>query len=263
MDARAILVLHGGPGAPGSADGLAAALRPALGLGYHVEAPAQRGSGPERLTVARHIADLAERIAAGPDPRPTLVGHSWGAMLALAFAAAHPERVGALVLVGCGTFTQAARAELGARIGARITHEIESRLAALEACADADARLAGMAAVMDALYERDPAPTPEPAGRVDARAYEETWADMLRLQSEGVYPAAFAAIRAPALMVYGCEDPHPGPRVFADLVRVMPHLEYAEWADAGHTPWHARRPGTDVIARISGWIHAANNPSQT
>jgi len=54
---------------------------------YRVVEPFQRGSGGERLTVATHVADLHEVIGfyAGP-AHPALLGASWGAMLALAYA---------------------------------------------------------------------------------------------------------------------------------------------------------------------------------
>lgn len=72
-----VLVLHGGPGAPGSAAGLARALAGT----FHVIEPLQRRSGGPSLTVARHVADLAQVVARCEEP-PALVGHSWGAMLA-------------------------------------------------------------------------------------------------------------------------------------------------------------------------------------
>ena len=68
--------------------------------------PHQRRSAGEPLTVAIHVADLHDLV----DEPPTLVGHSWGAMLALCYAAEHP--VDRLVLIGCGTFDETARAEL-------------------------------------------------------------------------------------------------------------------------------------------------------
>ena len=62
---------------------------------HRVVEPFQRGSGGERLTVARHVADLHEVINfyAGRC-RPALLGASWGAMLALAYAATHPSSTG-------------------------------------------------------------------------------------------------------------------------------------------------------------------------
>src|SRR5437016_5192555 len=71
--------------------------------------PYQRGSSSRPLTVATHVQDLDDLIRERCAGRPTvLVGHSWGAMLALAYAADHPTSAAALVLIGCGTFSPAA-----------------------------------------------------------------------------------------------------------------------------------------------------------
>ena len=64
-------------------------------------------------TVADHVADLHEVVESyAGDTAPAFVGHSWGAMLALAYAAAHPSSAGPIVLVCSGTFDLAARERL-------------------------------------------------------------------------------------------------------------------------------------------------------
>src|SRR2546427_12191843 len=95
-----VIVLHGGPGAAGET----APVARELAGSFRVLEPFQRSSGTEPLTVAVHVADLCELVT----PGAALVGYSWGAMLALAFAAAHPDPAIRLVLVGCGTFDAAA-----------------------------------------------------------------------------------------------------------------------------------------------------------
>lgn len=86
-----IIVLHGGPGAAGHM----AVVARGLARSYRVIEPFQRGRGGERLTVARHVADLHEIINVyAPRCHPVLLGSSWGAMLALAYAAAHPSSTG-------------------------------------------------------------------------------------------------------------------------------------------------------------------------
>ncbi len=50
----AVYVLHGGPGSPGCALGLAQAL----GASFSVREPPQRRSGEVPMTVAQHVADL-------------------------------------------------------------------------------------------------------------------------------------------------------------------------------------------------------------
>jgi len=120
-----VIVLHGGPGAAGHM----ARVARGLATSYRVVEPFQRGSSSEPFTVAKHVADLHEIINFyTADCCPALLGASWGAMLALAYAAAHPSSAGPLVLVGCGTFDLAARAELERTVADRTTDVIRARL---------------------------------------------------------------------------------------------------------------------------------------
>ncbi|MDH3988692.1 MAG: alpha/beta hydrolase, partial [Gammaproteobacteria bacterium] len=108
-----MLVLHGGPAAVGDV----APVAEGLSRSFRAVEPWQRGSGGVPLTVACHVADLHELAAElGHDSPLAIVGHSWGAMLALCYAAEYPENVGPIVLVGCGTFDQAARNRMRATI---------------------------------------------------------------------------------------------------------------------------------------------------
>ncbi|MCL4401125.1 MAG: alpha/beta hydrolase, partial [Acidobacteria bacterium] len=201
-----VVVLHGGPGAPG----YMAPVARGLADSFRVLEPFQRASGGEPLTVPRHISDLHELIASCGKARPALVGSSWGAMLALAYAAAHPDCAGPLVLIGCGTFDTAARSRLQATIEERMDDDLRRRLERLpREIPDANERLRVTGSLLLPLYSYDPATTGQEIETCDGRGHEETWRDMLRLQSEGVYPAAFAGIRSAVLMLHGAFDPHP------------------------------------------------------
>ena len=106
-----VAVLHGGPGAPG----YMAPVARRLGDVFRVLEPLERGSTDEPLTVASHVGDLHEALTSRCGGGPSaLVGHSWGAMLALAYAAAHADRVASVVLIGCGTLSVAARERMRA-----------------------------------------------------------------------------------------------------------------------------------------------------
>ena len=218
-----VIVLHGGPGAPGSA----APVARRLAGSFQVLEPLQRGSGGEPLTVARHVADLHELVEARcQGRRPALVGHSWGAMLALAYAAAHPGCPGPLVLIGCGTFDAAARERLRAAREERTGPEFRRRLERLpEEHSNPDERLQALGELILTLDSFDLLTGDRELERCDARAHLETWEDMLRLQAEGVYPAAFESIDVPVLMLHGAVDPHPGPMIRAISI-----------ASAGGTP---------------------------
>jgi pimeloyl-ACP methyl ester carboxylesterase/ubiquinone/menaquinone biosynthesis C-methylase UbiE len=247
-----VVVLHGGPGAAGSA----AAIARGLAGSFRVLEPFQRGSGGEPLTVARHVADLRALLdATWPGVRPGVVGHSWGAMLALAYASEHPDRAGPLVLVGCGTFDRASREEMNAIREWRLGQEGRLRLERLTAeHPDPDERLAAAAQLLFRVDSCDLATTTVESWTCDARAHDETWRDALRLQDEGVHPRAFAAIRSPVLMLHGDEDPHPGPKIRASLEPFVRRLEYREWKRCGHYPWLERSVGAAFFAVVSEWL---------
>jgi proline iminopeptidase len=106
--ATPVVLLHGGPGTPSSSasdTGLALAS-----AGYDVWAYDQVGAGrserlddPTEYTVDRNVDDLeAIRKEVGAE-RVVLIGSSWGATLAAAYMAKHPERVARAVMVSPGT----------------------------------------------------------------------------------------------------------------------------------------------------------------
>jgi pimeloyl-ACP methyl ester carboxylesterase len=248
---RTVFVLHGGPGAAGHMAPLARRLSDT----YRVVEPFQRGSGGEPLTVATHIADLHEAIEThAGGARPVLLGSSWGAMLALAYAAEHPDTAGPLILVGCGTFDPVSRAAMKRSIAERTNDQVRAELALADQLTDPNERLKAQAAVIAALYSVDLAEPPHADDTIDAQAQHETWDDMLRLQAEGKYPAAFAAITSPVLMLHGEHDPHPGRLIRDNLAPLLPQLIYREFAHCGHYPWLERAAAGDFYRLVNEWL---------
>lgn len=100
-DGVAALLLHGGPGS-----GCTPALRRGFDARhYHVVCIDQRGAGASTPRGATHANTTAHLVADIERVRETLgitrwlvAGGSWGATLALAYAAAHPQAVAALLL---------------------------------------------------------------------------------------------------------------------------------------------------------------------
>ncbi len=247
-----VIVLHGGPGAAGNMAPIARGLADS----FRVFEPFQRGSGAERLTVGRHVADLHELIESQfSHSPPALVGSSWGAMLALAYAAAHPDGAGPLVLIGCGTFDKAARARMHASIQAHTDDVLRRRIGRLtDEVPDPNERLRALGDLVLPIYSHDLITTDLESEELDARAHRETWHDMIRLQTEGVYPAAFAAITAPVLMLHGTADPHPGRMIRDSLTPHLPQLEYHEWNDCGHYPWLERAVRDKFFTVLREWL---------
>jgi pimeloyl-ACP methyl ester carboxylesterase len=89
---------------------------------------------------------------------------------------------------------------------------------------------------------------------VRAGGDNETWDDMVRLQKEGIYPAAFAMIKVPILMIHGTFDPHPGRLIFAGLRPYLPQLEYRELERCGHYPWLERAAADAFFTLVREWL---------
>ncbi len=247
-----MIVLHGGPGAPG----YMAPVARGLAGSFRVLEPFQRGSGEEPLTVSRHVSDLHELIESlDCDTKTALVGSSWGAMLALAYAAQYPDRVGPLVLIGCGTFDLEARDRMQATCEERMSNDIKCRMNELNGkVPDPNKRLKAMGELILPVYSYDLVTALQEIEECDAHAYDETWQDMLRLQDEGFYPAAFNVIESPVLMLHGAVDPHPGRMIQASLAPYIPQLEYHEWEKCGHYPWLERAVRDEFFTVLREWL---------
>ena len=243
-----VIVLHGGPGACGSMAQVARGLADS----YRVLEPYQRGTA---MTVAEHVADLHEVVEASEEGvAPALVGHSWGAMLALAYAAEHPETVGPIVMVCSGTFDLPSRQRFGANMDKRMNQEMRDRLERLKQITNPNERFRALGDFTMELYSYDLATTDQEIDESEPGANSETWDDMVRLQGEGVYPAAFAAIKSPVLMLHGAADPHPGEMIRASLAPYLPQLEYREWDRCGHYPWLEKATREDFYVVLRKWL---------
>jgi pimeloyl-ACP methyl ester carboxylesterase len=227
-----------------------------LSKSFRVLEPFQRRSGGKPLTVSQHVADLCDLVDSRCEgSRPALVGSSWGAMLALAFASAHPNSIGPMVLIGCGTFDLTARQCMEATLEERMDDDLRQRVHRLPAeLPDPDERLRVLGNLLVPLYSFEPVSTDLEVERCDARGNYEAWDDMVKLQNEGVYPQAFSSIRAPVLMLHGARDPHPGPMIRRSLAPYIPQLEYRQWERCGHYPWLEKAVRGEFFAILQEWL---------
>jgi proline iminopeptidase len=126
-DGPPAILLSGGPGF--NVDYMAP-VADALPASYQKVLFEQRGTGrsvapmtPEAMTLRTVVEDLdALRVHLKQD-RLLLVGHSWGGMLAMAYASAYPERVDRLILIGSGGPTLEFYSWFGDNINARLRPE--------------------------------------------------------------------------------------------------------------------------------------------
>jgi proline iminopeptidase len=102
-----ILLLSGGPGLSSKQ---LSTLRDSLSQKYKCILFDQRGTGQSHtspldsttINLKQSVQDISSLLKKLKLDRVTIVGHSWGAMLAVNFAIAHPSQINKLVLIGSG-----------------------------------------------------------------------------------------------------------------------------------------------------------------
>ena len=247
------ILLHGGPGAAGY---LAPVARELAGSFRVIEPFQRRGSAEKPVTIVDHIENLRELIAAQcGQERPALAGHSWGAMLGLCYAARYTDTVCGVVLVGNGTFDPASRQRLEEIRKERMGPEMRRRISELpRTVADPDKRLALLGKWMKQIDSVDLIDEVMPEVCFDALGHDQIWADMIRLQRQGVYPEAFRKISCPAVMLHGAEDPHPGRMIYENLRQYIHQLEYLEFARCGHYPWLEMAAREEFYTVLKRWL---------
>ncbi|MBN1436680.1 MAG: alpha/beta hydrolase [Sedimentisphaerales bacterium] len=252
-----VILIHGGPAAPGGFEPVIEKLSPH----FCILEPYQRSNCCDQpLTVAQHIADLHEVILHYcPNDPPALVGHSWGAMLALAYASAHPDSVASLALIGCGTFDIESRKKLNRTREERLGKTFDQAFQELsrQYPDDPDQAIAALGRVIKSIdaYQLIQHTDQFPAIKCDAQAHRQTWQDMLRLQQQSIYPQTFSNITCPAIMIHGDHDPHPGEMIYANLKKHIPQLELILLARCGHYPWLEQHAHQQFHTQLQNWLN--------
>ncbi len=234
------VVLHGGPGA--HHDYLLPAVD-ALATGRTLVYYDQRGGGrsavPRTVPVGwvEHVEDLeALRVLWGIE-RLSILGYSWGGLLALLYSITHPSHVDRLALVSPAPVWRSARDEFERRFTDRnMAPALEAERRAIresglreqdpEAYRQRIFELSVAAYFFDPDRARDLTPF-----RVTARTQQEVWASL------GDYDLRprLAALELPAVVLHGDADPIPtdASRTLATILSAPFHL----LERCGHVPY--------------------------
>ncbi len=264
-----ILVLHGGP------DFDCRYLLPdfdRLADGYRLLYYDQRGRGrsadgvrPEDVSLASDVADLDRVREHFRLDAATVLGHSWGAVLALEYAIRHPERVSRLILMNPAPVSaadfQLFRKERAARLGKDLERLNAIRATAAFQAGDPDAVAAyyrihfkpalARAADLERLMAVF-APTFTAEGVLKARAVEDRlMKDTWLTESYDLLPR-LAALKMPALVIGGDHDFIPAAAV-EHIAHALPNARLVTLTQCGHFPYlecpEKLRPAIDAFFR--------------
>jgi proline iminopeptidase len=235
-----LVMCHGGPGLWDMFGSLAGTLAPRL----RVIRWDQRGcgrsgeGGPYQLE--RFVADVdAVRAGLGLD-RIALLGHSWGATLALAYALRHPGRVRRLIYVSGTGIGWDWREPFARNIRARLASQAD-RIASLQACEPSPTRDRELTILQWSAEFTGPDAMSLARGMatpwfgVNHEAYRDIWAELEQTWRVSELAAACRRLTVPVLIVDGSEDLRPRWAVDS-LEEALPDVTRVTLR-AGHVPW--------------------------
>ena len=261
-----VVCLHGGPGLWDYLTSLAALLHDTFTVVRFDQRGCGRSTGTGPFTIEQAVDDLDQVRAALGFGRWAAAGHSWGAELALRYAARHPDRTTAVAYiagVGAGNgFRDAFVAARDRRLGPD-----RERLAELSAIPAGDRTPDEEREQCLLQWRTDFSPTPAAAGHaqalwntrppgaaVNATANRELWDD----RETGDLRLAAARITCPVTMIFGNDDPRPW-TASDSLLAALPNATRIVLKDAGHAPW-AERPA-DTRRVIIDALHPGHLPA--
>lgn len=257
----ALVCCHGGPGlwdylepVAGMVDDLATVYR-------YDQRSCGRSTGKPPYDVATAVADLEALRAYWQLEQWTLLGHSWGATLALAYCLIHPSRVRALIyLSGTGIDTAWHAAY----------HRNEDALFSLDEKRQLAELRARLPRVQGSEYDEVERAYCELSWSIDfadrSRGRElarQLFVDGLhinfevnkvlgqssdRFAQQKSMPEQLANLHIPALVIHGALDPRPA-RFARHLAGCIPSASYVEMPNVGHIVWLEQPERTCEILR--------------
>jgi pimeloyl-ACP methyl ester carboxylesterase len=242
------VVVHGGPGAPGSASSLARKLSET----WAVLEPFQT-----ETSVWGQVEELYRQIRENCTDRVFALGHSWGAWLVYLLAYKHPEVVRTAFLIGAGAFDAAYLPELQQRRLDVLTVEEQSEYREMiellkKPSENSDRhleRLGELAEKADNYCVEMTDENSECMVTIDGKQFQKVMTEAFRMREEGFFRKIAGEIRSPIRILHGKNDTTPIEGVVDPLQGAVADVKWYVIDRCGHSPWKEKY-GKDEFYRI-------------
>ncbi|MFC2034167.1 alpha/beta fold hydrolase [Chloroflexota bacterium] len=232
-----VVVIHGGPGAPGEVAPVARELSVIQG----VLEPLQT----ER-TIEGQIHELKSVIEENGDTPLILVGFSWGAMLSFIFTARYPLLVRKLVLISSGVYEEKYAADImSTRLNRLTEKEVEETIIIIETLNDPEikdknALMLRFGELMAKADSYNPLPHNREVLEYQYDINQSVWGEASELRSNGELLKLGLKIRCPVAAIHGDYDTHLAEGVKVPLSGVLKDFKFILLKNCGHEPWLER-----------------------
>lgn len=241
------VLIHGGPGAIDSLNSCAEELNRLTGKGI-VEAL------QSKYSIAELIEELHMQITEHCQDRLTLIGHSWGAWLAVLFAGKYPKICKNIVLVGCPPLADQYVKEISLRRLRSLSGE-ERKI--FQRVIDNVAAGEDMKKVPGILEKSDnyclESSEKLMADKADHEMYNRIWNEAIELRTSGELLTVFKNIQSKLFLVQGVCDPHPIEGVMKPLKENGIPCKTYILEKCGHNPFmekYAKEKFYDILQAI-------------
>jgi len=246
-----VVLVHGGPGAPGYLAPLALKLSE---IGGVVEV---LNGAP---TIKQQTYELYEEIIRQCDLPVILIGHSWGAWLSWIVTSKYLSLVKKLILIGAPPFiAKYAQEILKTRVN-RLNESDRELLydyfQKLDNSSDTNRLLEKIAKLMAKADVMDPISQEYPTIEYQYDVYKAVWEEAEKLRQSGELLNLGKNISCPVIAIHGNYDPHPFQGVHQPLTKMMPDFKMRIIDKCGHYPWNEMQAVDDFYRVLTAAIKA-------
>ncbi|OGM10848.1 alpha/beta hydrolase [Candidatus Woesebacteria bacterium RBG_16_34_12] len=222
-----VVVVHGGPGAPGEMAPVASELSKKFGV---IE-PFQ-----SKNTVQGQVEELKLQIMKNTSVPVFLIGWSWGAWLSFILAANYGSLVKKLIIIGSGPFeNEYAEKIMQTRLARLTSKERELLEKLLKKKLSAKAGELIMKADSYNLIKHK-----SELLKFQPEIYESVWQEANKLRKTGELLKFAKDITCPVVAIHGDFDPHPFLGVKKPLSRILRNFRFILLKKCGHHPWYEK-----------------------
>lgn len=233
-----MVLIHGGPGAPGELRPLAQILEK---KGFSVLEPFQRAG-----SISEQIEELYALLVSQELRKTILLGYSWGAWLSILFTEKYPDLVERLILVSTPPFTSEESTIIAKRrlekldpvatvqVG-ELTNQLESSDKEIRTSAFRDlGRLFHQCDSYSLVTDK------EYVLSYDVDIYHAVWSEAEERRISGAMEKSLGSLTVPLIFIHGNDDSHPSSAILSILKRLDLDVVYYEIPNCGHAPWLER-----------------------
>jgi pimeloyl-ACP methyl ester carboxylesterase len=229
-----IILVHGGPGAPGSLYPLAKELANSFSL---VEAFQSQKS------IDGQVEELKNILIESCQTPVCVLGHSWGAWLSSLLASRYPELVDKLILISAASFEQKYFNDLLQnrlrKILSNESPELQKewkKLTTKTRFNDDEFQRLGKLMTKADTYQ--PISQNSYVSNYQSEVFHSIWKEAEELRASGQLMEEVSKIKCRLCVIHGTFDSHPWQGVKHPLEKYFPKLDFHLLDKCGHEPWN-------------------------